>query len=113
MPKEGYAYLDGTVHVGKEVQTIQRYKLELWEKRYKPVTGTVHVGKCFPNLTTTPITAMGCRQCLPLSVVQQSLLSFVVVKIDQIEIVEPYVHLKKFPKLHNQLRERGETYIIG
>ena len=55
---------------------------------------------------------MGCRQCLPLSVVQQSLLSFVVVKIDQIEIVEKHVHLKKFPKLHNQLRERGETYII-
>ena len=50
MPKKGNAYLDGTVHVGKEVQTIQRYKLELymWEKRYKPVTGTVHVGKCFP-----------------------------------------------------------------
>ena len=50
MQKKGNAYLDGTVHVGKEVQTIQRYKLELymWEKRYKPVTGTVHVGKCFP-----------------------------------------------------------------
>ena len=33
MPKKGNAYLDGTVHVGKEVQTIQRYKLELymWE----------------------------------------------------------------------------------
>ena len=23
-----------------------------------------------PNISTTPITAMGCRQCLPLSVVQ-------------------------------------------
>ena len=23
-----------------------------------------------PNVSTTPITAMGCRQCLPLSVVQ-------------------------------------------
>ena len=33
MPKKGNAFLDGTVHVGKEVQTIQRYK------------GTVHVGK--------------------------------------------------------------------
>jgi hypothetical protein len=51
VPKKGNAYLDGTVHVGKEVQTIQRYKLEpyMWEKRYKPVTGTVHVGKCFPR----------------------------------------------------------------
>ena len=47
MQKKGNAYLDGTVHVGKEVQTIQRYKLEpyMWEKRYKPGTGTVHVGK--------------------------------------------------------------------
>ena len=53
MPKKGNAYLDGTVHVGKEVQTIQRYKLEpyMWEKRYEPVTGTVHVGKCFPIKT--------------------------------------------------------------
>ena len=53
MPKKGNAYLDGTVHVGKEVQTIQRYKLEpyMWEKRYKPVTGTIHVGKCFPNFS--------------------------------------------------------------
>ena len=53
VPKKGNAYLDGTVHVGKEVQTIQRYKLEpyMWEKRYKPVTGTIHVGKCFPILT--------------------------------------------------------------
>ena len=28
------------------------------------------LGSC-PNISTTPITAMGCRQCLPLSVVQQ------------------------------------------
>ena len=28
------------------------------------------VSKLCPNVSTTPITAMGCRQCLPLSVVQ-------------------------------------------
>ena len=27
-------------------------------------------GTFCPNVSTTPITAMGCRQCLPLSVVQ-------------------------------------------
>ena len=50
MPKKGNAYLAGTVHVGKEVQTKMHIWLEpyMWEKRYKPETGTVHVGKCSP-----------------------------------------------------------------
>ena len=59
MPTKVNAYLDGTVNVGKEVQTIQRYKLEpyMWEKRYKLVTGTVHVGKCFlPEICQDPPT---------------------------------------------------------
>ena len=48
VPKKGNAYLDGTVHVAKEVQTIQRFLLEpyMWEKRYEPNSGTVHVAKC-------------------------------------------------------------------
>ena len=48
MPKKGNAYLAGTVHVAKEVQTIQRFLLEpyMWEKRAEPNTGTVHVAKC-------------------------------------------------------------------
>ena len=48
VPKKGNAYLDGTVHVAKEVETIQRFLLEpyMWEKRYEPNTGTVHVAKC-------------------------------------------------------------------
>ena len=50
MPKKGNAYLAGTVHVAKEVQTIQRYQLEPYmsEKRVKPESATVHVAKCFP-----------------------------------------------------------------
>ena len=50
MPKKGDAYLAGTVHVAKEVQTIQRYQLEPYmsEKRVKPESATVHVAKCFP-----------------------------------------------------------------
>ena len=54
MPKKGNAYLDGTVHVAKEVQTIQRFLLELymWEKRYKPNSGTVHVAKCSSSIWT-------------------------------------------------------------
>ena len=48
MPKKGNAYLAGTVHVGKEVQTKMHIWLEpyMWEKRYKPKSGTVHVAKC-------------------------------------------------------------------
>ena len=48
VPKKGNAYLAGTVHVAKEVQTIQRFLLEpyMWEKRYEPNSGTVHVAKC-------------------------------------------------------------------
>ena len=48
VPKKGDAYLAGTVHVAKEVQTIQRFLLEpyMWEKRAEPNTGTVHVAKC-------------------------------------------------------------------
>ena len=48
MPKKGNAYLAGTVHVAKEVQTIQRFLLEpyMWQKRVEPNTGTVHVAKC-------------------------------------------------------------------
>ena len=51
VPKEGDAYLAGTVHVAKEVQTIQRYQLEPYmsEKRVKPESATVHVAKCFPG----------------------------------------------------------------
>ena len=51
MPKKGNAYLAGTVHVAKEVQTIQRYQLEPYmsEKRVKPESATVHVAKCFPE----------------------------------------------------------------
>ena len=50
VPKKGDAYLAGTVHVAKEVQTIQRYQLEPYmsEKRVKPESATVHVAKCFP-----------------------------------------------------------------
>ena len=52
MPKKGNAYLAGTVHVAKEVQTIQRYQLEPYmsEKRVKPESATVHVAKCFPEV---------------------------------------------------------------
>ena len=52
MPKKGNAYLAGTVHVAKEVQTIQRYQLEPYmsEKRVKPESATVHVAKCFPYI---------------------------------------------------------------
>ena len=55
VPKKGDAYLAGTVHVAKEVQTIQRYQLEPYmsEKRVKPESATVHVAKCFPKRTTT------------------------------------------------------------
>ena len=35
----------------------------------KAVEGLGPIGQC-SNVSTTPITAMGCRQCLPLSVVQ-------------------------------------------
>jgi hypothetical protein len=35
----------------------------------KPKGSNNSFRKC-PNISTTPITAMGCRQCLPLSVVQ-------------------------------------------
>ena len=54
MPKKGNAYLAGTVHVAKEVQTIQRYQLEPYmsEKRVKPESATVHVAKCFPPKIT-------------------------------------------------------------
>ena len=53
VPKKGDAYLAGTVHVAKEVQTIQRYQLEPYmsEKRVKPESATVHVAKCFPHPT--------------------------------------------------------------
>ena len=36
------------------------------------VFGNVYLpaGQHCPNVSTTPITAMGCRQCLPISVVQ-------------------------------------------
>ena len=53
VPKKGDAYLAGTVHVAKEVQTIQRYQLEPYmsEKRVKPESATVHVAKCFPILS--------------------------------------------------------------
>ena len=55
MPKKGNAYLAGTVHVAKEVQTIQRYQLEPYmsEKRVKPESATVHVAKCFPGFSPT------------------------------------------------------------
>ena len=48
VPKKGNAYLAGTVHVAKEVQTIQRFLLEpyMWQKRVEPNTGTIHVAKC-------------------------------------------------------------------
>ena len=54
VPKKGDAYLAGTVHVAKEVQTIQRYQLEPYmsEKRVKPESATVHVAKSFPENST-------------------------------------------------------------
>ena len=36
--------------------------------QYDPTTKLVHFARTY--ISTTPITAMGCRQCLPLSVVQ-------------------------------------------
>ena len=50
MPKKSNAYSAGTVHVAKEVHTIQTYILEPYmsEKRVKPESATVHVAKCFP-----------------------------------------------------------------
>ena len=46
------------------------YKEEiLMEEKAKIDHYSGKIGQC-PNVSTTPITAMGCRQCLPLSVVQ-------------------------------------------
>ena len=62
VPKKGDAYLAGTVHVAKEVQTIQRYQLVPYmsEKRVKPESATVHVAKCFPILVIEIIQFVFC-----------------------------------------------------
>ena len=66
VPKKGNAYLAGTVHVAKEVQTIQRFLLEpyMWEKRAETNTGTVHVAKCSSEKTQTNTIKVKARSIL-------------------------------------------------
>ena len=52
--------------------TITYFNSQYWLKlkTNKQISVNGQVGTHSPNISTTPITAMGCRQCLPLSVVQ-------------------------------------------
>ena len=48
---------------------LQFYQTLLIKVSHEPMIISLGGGSLSPKVSTTPITAMGCRQCLPLSVV--------------------------------------------
>ena len=115
VPKKDNAYLDGTVHVGKEVQTIQRYKLEpyMWEKRYKPVTGTVHVGKCFLLLSWLALEIFPPKdvsKCLIITVQQASPQWHILTHLENDS--SSWLSRKSFPSLINFVEEMAILFFF-
>ena len=69
--------MDGPLPNLSTLHGLQRPSEGLNQKNHPPSCDICLQSKYFktnialsPNVSTTPITAMGCRQCLPLSVVQ-------------------------------------------